>query len=80
MVRPLEDFTEAPDVVIIVSYPRNVMRLIQGYTYHFGTAQGIKMVGNQAICAEATAHPYMENGMNISCLCNGPRTAGMKRT
>ena len=78
MVRPLEDFTEAPDVVIIVSYPRNIMRLIQGYTYHFGTAQGIKMVGNQAICAEATAHPYMENGMNISCLCNGPRTAGMK--
>ena len=58
MVRPLEDFTEAPDVVIIVSYPRNIMRLIQGYTYHFGTAQGIKMVGNQAICAEATAHPY----------------------
>ena len=54
------------------------MRLIQGYTYHFGTAQGIKMVGNQAICAEVTAHPYMENGMNISCLCNGPRTAGMK--
>ena len=51
MVRPLEDFTEDPDVVIIVSNPRNIMRLIQGYTYHFGTAQGIKMVGNQAICA-----------------------------
>ena len=78
MVRPVEEFTTAPDVVLIVSTPRNIMRLIQGYTYHFGTPQGLKMVGNQAICAESTAHPYLENGMNISCLCNGPRTAGMK--
>ena len=78
MVRPVEEFTTAPDVVLIVSNPRNIMRLIQGYTYQFGTTKGFKMVGNQAICAEATAHPYLENDMNISCLCNGPRTAGMK--
>ena len=78
MVGPLRDFKIAPDVVLIVSYPRNIMRLIQGYTYKFGTAEGIRMIGNQAICSEVTAHPFIENSMNIPRLCNGPRTAGMK--
>lgn len=78
LVQPADCFKAAPDVVLIISNPRNIMRLMQGYTYSYGTATGLKMVGNQAICAEATAHPYLENGVNITCLCAGPRSVGMR--
>ncbi|HCJ57224.1 DUF169 domain-containing protein [Lutispora sp.] len=77
-VMPVEEFTEAPDVVIIVSNPRNIMRLVQGYTHFFGTHSTFKMIGNQAICAECTAEPYETNDISMSVLCAGPRSAGMK--
>lgn len=53
------------------------MRLIQGYAYNYGTCDSIKMVGNQATCAETTAHPYNKNDINISTLCRGARRSGM---
>lgn len=76
VIKPVEEFTTAPDVVLIATNPRKMMRLIQGYTYHFGTCETFKMIGNQAICAEATADPFNKNDVNISCLCAGPRSAG----
>lgn len=76
-IRPVEEFDVAPDVVLIVANPRCIMRLVQGYTYCFGTHSDHKMIGNQAICAECTACPYETNDINVSLLCSGPRTAGM---
>lgn len=77
-VMPLEEYNDEPDIVLIVSYPRELMRLVQGYTFYFGTHDSYKMIGNQAICAECTAHPYETNDINISLLCGGARSAGMK--
>lgn len=76
-VRPLKEFDLTPHIVIIVSTPVNIMRMVQGYTYKYGTHKSYKFIGNQAMCAESTAHPYKENSINISLLCSGARKSGL---
>ena len=49
------------------------MRVIQGYTYHYGMAKNIGMIGNQGICSDLVARPYMKNDLNISVMCLGAR-------
>lgn len=79
MVKPLEDYNQEPDVVMIVSNPYNIMRVLQGYSYYYGLQSNFKMTGNQAICSEATAAPYLTNDINVSMLCIGTRhEAGWK--
>lgn len=73
MTKPLEDFHENPDVVVVIANSYNAMRIIQGYTYKFGTQTHFKMAGNQAICSECTAYPFESNSINISMLCSGTR-------
>ena len=36
MVKPVEEYDEEPDVVLIVTNPYNGMRIMQGYSYAFG--------------------------------------------
>lgn len=79
VVQPLEQYEEIPDVIIIVTDPYNVMRLTQGYAYHHGESKSVSMMGNQAVCLECTAAPYVNDEMNISTLCIGTRhQAGWK--
>lgn len=52
---------------------REMMRVIQGYAYHYGVTKNISMSGNQAICAESTVYPYINNTINLSFLCSGTR-------
>ncbi len=73
MVKPLDEYHEEPDVVIIVTNPYNVMRIIQAYSYFYGMQANYKMTGNQAICSESTAYPYLNNDINVSMLCIGTR-------
>lgn len=73
MVKPLEEYDDDPDVVIIISNAYNVMRVVQGYSYYSGIQSHFKMTGNQAICSEATAYPYLSNNINVSMLCIGTR-------
>jgi len=73
MVNPLEECTLPPDVVIIVSVPYNIMRLLQGYTYTYATYTNFKIIGNQAFCSECTAYPLESANINISTLCSGTR-------
>ncbi len=72
---PMSSFSDLPDVALIVTIPYNAMRIVQGYTYHYGTYTHFKMAGNQAICAECTSYPYESNAINISMLCCGTRHA-----
>jgi uncharacterized protein (DUF169 family) len=76
-IRPLENFTSPPHVVITISNPFNIMRLVQGYAYHFGNCESYKFIGNQAMCAEGTAHPYKSNDLSLSLLCAGARRVGL---
>jgi uncharacterized protein (DUF169 family) len=64
---------ERADVVIIVSDAYQAMRIIQGYTYHYGMASHIGTIGNQGACSDLTARPYMTNDINLSLLCAGAR-------
>jgi uncharacterized protein (DUF169 family) len=73
VIQPLEFFVEKPDVVLIITNSFNSMRIIQGYTYQFGTQVNFKMTGNQAVCSECTAYPYETNSINISMFCCGTR-------
>jgi uncharacterized protein (DUF169 family) len=73
MVKPLEDYDSEPDVVIMVSHPYNIMRIVQGYSYYSGIQSAFKMTGNQAICSESTAYPYLSKDINVSLLCIGTR-------
>lgn len=73
MLGPLEKFEDDPDVVIIVADTYNMMRLIQGYSYEYGTFSNFRMAGNQAICSECTAYPLVNNNVNVSMLCSGTR-------
>jgi uncharacterized protein (DUF169 family) len=73
LIRPLGDFDVEPDVVIIILNPYQAMRMVQGYAYHYGALKNIKMTGNQGICSECTATPYVTNDLNISALCSGTR-------
>lgn len=72
-VGALELMEETPDVVIMVVNPFNAMRIIQGYSYSYGTNDAFKMAGMQAICAESTSYPYVSQKINVSLLCAGTR-------
>lgn len=79
IIKPLELFEDAPDVVLIAALPRTAMRILQGYTYSFGLANGMHMSGNRAVCIECTVTPINTNSINVSMLCSGTRyNAGWK--
>lgn len=79
MVKPLDEFIQEPDVVMIVTNAYNVMRIVQAYSYYYGLQPHFKMTGNQAVCSESTAYPYLSNDINVSLLCIGTRhRAGWK--
>lgn len=79
-VKPLENFSQKADLVLIISEAFNAMRLIQGYTHKCGAYSSFKMIGNQAICSECTAYPYETNQLNFSLLCAGARKNGFAKT
>ena len=70
---PLEKLSEAPDVIVLITNPYAIMRLTQGYAYHFGMPSSIRMIGNQAVCLECSANPFVTGDMNLSLLCIGTR-------
>ena len=69
---PLEEMEDA-DVVMFICNAWQMMRVVQGYTYHHGMAKNIGMIGNQGICSDLVSRPYVMNDLNISLLCAGAR-------
>lgn len=62
-----------PDLILIPCNPRQAMRLIQGYTYHYGFKTDIKISGQCGVCFESTALPLLEKDITVSLLCSGTR-------
>lgn len=73
LIQPLEAYETQPEVIVIVTQPYNAMRILQGYAYHYGAPKGISMLGNQAVCLECSARPYVTQDINVSLLCTGTR-------
>ena len=71
---PLEELQDA-DVVMMVVDAFQAMRIVQGYAYCYGAPKNICMVGNQGVCADLAARPYVKNDINLSVLCAGTRRA-----
>lgn len=69
----LDLMEEDPDLVIQITVPYNAMRLVQGYTYFYGTYANFKIGGLQAICSESTAYPFESGDINITMMCAGTR-------
>lgn len=72
-VSPLENFEDTPDVILCICNPYIAMRIFQGYSYHYGIAKNIQIVGNQAVCNECTARTLYTKDINLSLLCIGTR-------
>ena len=73
-IRPLAEYEQVPpDIVILVSTPYNIMRIVQGYAYHHGQLTNVKVAGMCAICQECTSYPHERNMPNLSMLCSGTR-------
>ena len=72
-VNTLRNFTDAPDVVILVGNPYQIMRLTQGVGYHDGIKPNIDYGAMQAICFELTVVPYLTGDVNISAFCPSTR-------
>lgn len=73
IIKPLEKWEDKPDHVLIIGEAYHIMRIIQGYTYHYGVQPDFNMSGNQGICIECTTYPFCNHILNISCLCSGTR-------
>lgn len=73
IIKPLEQFEDDPDVVLMVSNSKNIMRVIQGYSYFYGMQPNFNMSGNQAVCVECTAYPLLTGQINTSLFCSGTR-------
>jgi uncharacterized protein (DUF169 family) len=73
-IRPLAEYEKnPPDIIILVSTPYNIMRVVQGYAYHHGQLTNVKVTGMCAICQECTSYPHERNMPNLSMLCSGTR-------
>lgn len=75
LVKPIEDWTREPDVVLVIANPYQCMRILQGYAHYNGVPKKVKFVGNAGICSESTATPFKSQDLNISLLCSNSRYA-----
>lgn len=73
IVKPLEQFEQEPDVVLVVANTRMTMRIIQGYSFFYGMQENFCMSGNQAVCVEGTVVPFVTDEINVSMFCSGTR-------
>jgi len=73
LVQPLDAFTIAPDIIILIVDPYQAMRLVQGYSYETGMKPEIDLGAMQGMCSECTAYPYLSGNMNVSVLCPSTR-------
>lgn len=72
-VEPLKEIDNDPDIVIIVCKPSQAMRLLQGYTYHYGYKNDFQMSGMCGVCFESTSLPLTKGEFSVSLLCSGTR-------
>ena len=70
---PLSKLPHAPDIIMMPCTPYQAMRIVQGYTYHYGFKKDIKMSGQCGVCFESTSLPLREQDLSISLLCSGTR-------
>ena len=70
---PLEKTPFTPHVVIIVTTPRNMLKLVQSSLFRLGGRIYAEFSGIQSVCSDATAQTYLTGRPNFSLGCDGSR-------
>ncbi len=75
MIAPLGEI-EDPDIILTILAPIQVMEISRIIYKEEKESMVACFKGERAVCGEATAKPYMENGINVTMLCQGARLFG----
>jgi uncharacterized protein (DUF169 family) len=70
---PLEKTPFAPHVVMMVTTPRNMLKLAQSSLFRLGGRIYAEFSGIQSVCSDATAQTYLTGRVNFSLGCDGSR-------
>jgi uncharacterized protein (DUF169 family) len=70
---PLEKTPFPPHVVVIVTNPRNLLKLAQSSLFRLGGRIYAEFSGIQSVCSDATAQTYLNGRPNFSLGCDGSR-------
>ena len=70
---PLEKTPFDPDVILVVTTPRNMLKLAQASLFRLGGRITPEMAGIQSVCADVTTQPYLTGCVNFSLGCDGSR-------
>jgi uncharacterized protein (DUF169 family) len=70
---PLEKTSFTPHVVMMVTTPRNMLKLAQSSLFRLGGRIHAEFSGIQSVCADATAQTYLTGQPNFSLGCDGSR-------
>lgn len=70
---PLETTPFTPNVIMIVTTPRNMLKLAQSTLFTLGGRVHAEFSGIQSVCSDATAQTYLTGKPNFSLGCDGSR-------
>jgi len=70
---PLEKTTFKPDVVLIITTPKQVMELSQALLHKDGGRVNASFAGKQSVCADGVAYPYLSGEAGVTIGCSGSR-------
>lgn len=70
---PLEKTTFKPDVVLIITTPKQVMELSQALLHKNGGRVNASFAGKQSVCADGVAYPYLSGEAGVTIGCSGSR-------
>ncbi len=70
---PLEKTPFTPNVIMIVTNPRNMLKLSQSALFTLGGRIHAEFSGIQSVCSDATAQTYLTGRPNFSLGCDGSR-------
>jgi len=70
---PLEKTPFSPQVILIITTPRNMLKLAQSSLFRLGGRIHAEFSGIQSVCADATAQTYLSGQPNFSLGCDGSR-------
>ena len=73
MYAPLEKTPFTPNVIMIVTTPRNMLKLSQSALFRLGGRIHAEFSGIQSVCSDATAQTYLTGRPNFSLGCDGSR-------
>lgn len=70
---PLEKTPFDPTIILIIAYPKVMLKLAQSTLYHLGGRINSNFAGIQSVCADASSQVYLTGTVNFSLGCDGSR-------